>query len=73
VNLLAFIVGVICLVVAVVHAVPVIVVGLAVRALSRRVGLPPMLLAAVATRLRWAPVLAWGAAALLCFVLAFAA
>ena len=72
-NLLAFIAGVVCLLVAVIYAVPVILLGMAAMALSRRVGVPPLVVAAVATRLRWAPVFAWGAAALLCFVLAFTA
>jgi len=71
VNLLAFIAAIVCAVVALFYALPMIAVAVLTRFLGRRFGIRTPLFAVALLRLRWMPVLLWGGASLLLFILAF--
>jgi uncharacterized BrkB/YihY/UPF0761 family membrane protein len=72
VEILAFLAAVVCALVALVYALPMVVASAIIRFVRRRWGLnPPPFLLLAAFRLRWTPVLVWGGLSLLFFWLAF--
>ena len=70
-NVLALIAAIVCAIVALFYALPMIAVGLLVRFLGRRFGIRPPIFALAMLRVRWVPVLVWAGASLLFFVVAF--
>ncbi len=70
-NWLAFAAAVVCAVVALVYALPMIAVALMMRFVRRRTGIAPPLPMLAFLRVPWTPVLLWGAAALIFAFIAF--
>lgn len=70
-NWLALLAALICAVVALAYALPMLAIGLAMRFVHRRTGISPPLPMLAFLRLPWTPVLLWGAAAILFAVIAF--
>lgn len=70
-NWLALLAALVCIVVAVVYALPMLLVAFAARFVKRRTGLPVPLPVLAVLRLRWTPVLLWGGAGLLFAYIAF--
>jgi hypothetical protein len=70
-NWLALFAAVVCAVVALVYALPMIAGGLMMRFVRRRTKLAPPLPILAFLRVPWTPVLLWGAAALIFAFIAF--
>lgn len=70
-NILALVAAIVCAVVALFYALPMIAVAIVVRFLGRRFGIRPPVFALAILRVRWVPVLLWGGASILLFIVAF--
>lgn len=70
-NWLALFAALVCAVVALVYAVPMLAVGVILRLLRRKTGIRPPLTMLAFLRLPWTPVLLWGGGALILAYMAF--